>query len=120
MKYILSLCLLALSMPLLAQSTGSLGAAPDPLTPETFPMEVDLQAEGLDIEAQTSNLGKVVAVSLTNQGDQAVNCTVTFHNGPEIGGPVRVELAPGAQVEATETLERDVILVRTDVECERA
>lgn len=120
MKYFLSLCLLSFSLPLLAQTAVTPGVAADPLASGTFPIEVDLQAEGLDIEAETSNVGKVVAVSLTNQGDERVNCTVTFHNGPEIAGPVRVELAPGAQVEATETLRRDVILVRTDVECERA
>ena len=120
MKYLLSLCLLTLSLPLLAQTTLNAGVTTDPPGPGAFPIEVDLQAEGLDIETDTSNVGNVVAVILTNQGEQRTQCTVTFHNGPEVAGPVRVNIAPGAQVEATESLQRAVIRVRADVECERA
>lgn len=119
MRYLLSLCLLSFSLPLLAQTTVSPGAAPDPVTPGTFPVEVDLQAEGLDIDVATSSVGRVVGVTLTNQGQEAARCTVTFHNGPEIAGPVRVELGAGAEAQATETLDREAIVVRTDVECER-
>lgn len=119
MRYIFSLCLLSLSLPVLAQTTLNAGATTDPLGPGTFPIEVDLQAEGLNIETATSNVGRVVAVTLTNRGDNAAQCIVTFNNGPETAGPVRVKIAPGAQVEASETLQREVILVRTNVECER-
>ncbi len=120
MKYFLALCLMSLSLPLFAQATVSQGAFIDPVGTETFPMEVEVQAQGMNIDAETHNLGNVVSVTLTNRGEQPVECTATFNNGPEIAGPVRVRIAPGEQVEATETLRQSAIIVRVDVACERA
>jgi len=120
MKYILSLCLLTLSLPLMAQTTLNAGVTTDPLSTGIFPIEVDLQADGLNIETSTSNAGNVVAVTLNNRGDEAAQCTVTFNNGPEVAGPVRVKVGPGAQVDATETLQREAVVVRADVECEKS
>ncbi|WP_373187353.1 hypothetical protein [Halopseudomonas sp.] len=112
MKQLLLVGSLALSMffsmPLLAQQ------------PLGFPIDVQLQAEGLDLKStNTGNIGNVATVTLANQDRREVFCVATFVNGPERPSPLRVRLAPGEKTVLTQAFQRDIIRVRVMIECDQ-
>ncbi|MFT6429858.1 MAG: hypothetical protein ACJAXR_002186 [Halopseudomonas sp.] len=104
MKQLLIVGLLATSMPLLAQLS--------------FPVYVELEAQGLDlISTSTGNVGNVATVTLTNQESREIGCVATFVNGPEKPAPLRVRLAAGEKTVLTQAFQRDIIQVRASIEC---
>lgn len=115
MKQLFFVGLFALSMPLLAQQPTLVG--PDSLSPQGFPVNVQLQAEGLDLTTSTGNVGNVATVTLTNQDSREVFCVAAFQNGPEQPNPVRARLAPGEKTVLTQAFQREIIQVRVTIEC---
>lgn len=115
MKQLLFVGLLALSMPLMAQQ--STAAGPNLLSPQTFPIDVALQAEGLNLATDTGNVGNIATVTLTNQDNREVFCVAQFVNGPERPGPIRARLAPGEKTVLTQAFHREIIRVRVSIEC---
>ena len=110
MKQLLLVGVLAMSMPLLAQQSI--------LSPLSFPVDVELEAQGLDlISTSTGNVGNIATVTLTNQESHEIGCVATFVNGPEKPAPLRVRLAAGEKTVLTQAFQRDIIRVRASIEC---
>jgi hypothetical protein len=106
MKQLLLVGLLAISMPLMAQQ------------PLGFPVDVDLKAQGLELNtASTGNIGNVATVTLENLERSEISCVATFVNGPEKPSPLRVRLAPGEKTVLTQAFQREIIRVRVGIEC---
>lgn len=110
MKQLLLVGLLAISMPLLAQQSA--------LSPMSFPVDVELDAQGLDLTTtSTGNVGNLATVTVTNQDPRSALCVATFVNGPEKPSPLRARVAPGEKTVLTQALRRDIIRVRVSVKC---
>ena len=49
-----------------------------------FPIDIEMNSKGLDIDYRTSQFEMTVALQLTNHDMQAAECAVQFRNGPEL------------------------------------
>ncbi len=115
MKQLILVGLLAFPMPLMAQIPALVGTGA--LSPASFPVDVELQGEGLDLTTSTGNVGNVATVTLTNLGETEVFCVATFTNGPERPSPVRARLTSGEKTVLTQAFSREIVRVRVAIEC---
>lgn len=112
MKLILLAVLSVLALPLAAQV--------HPTSNQAFPIEIDLQAEGLDVTASSSRNGNVALVTLANAGAGQALCEVTFVNGPERPPLRRIRLEPGEEGLVSQAFKREVNRIRVTVDCNPA
>ena len=89
-----------------------------PLSAWAFPVDVEIESEGVSVIASSSYLSNVATVTLINEGGENALCTGTFVNGPERPSPNRVRLSPGEQMVMTQAFQRDITRVRVKVSCE--
>lgn len=88
-----------------------------PLTAWAFPIDVDVESEGVSIVASSAYLSNIATVTLLNEGTGNALCTATFVNGPERPSPSRVRLNPGEQTVMTQSFVRHITRVRVNVIC---
>ena len=112
MKYVL--------LSVLMLFTGALFAQGFPLTTKAFPVELELLAEGLELETRTGHLANIATVTVKNTDSRAVNCEASFVNGPERPVPARVRLASGEETVMTQAFNREVVRVRVTLTCQVA
>lgn len=112
MKAVLIVVLSVLSLPLSAQIHLAQNQA--------FPIDIDLQAEGLEITASSSRNSNVAMVTLGNAGSATALCEATFVNGPERPPLRRIRIEPGEQGLVSQAFMREVNRIRVTVECNPA
>lgn len=98
--------------------TASVLASMIPLTASAFPIDVEVESEGVSIVASSAYLSNIATVTLLNEGSENATCTATFVNGPERPLPSRVRLNPGEQTTMTQSFVRHINRVRVSVACE--
>jgi hypothetical protein len=89
-----------------------------PLSGWAFPVDVEVQSEGVSIVASSSYLSNIATVTLLNEGAENALCQAHFVNGPERPSPSRVRLNPGEQTVMTQAFQRHVNRVRVTVSCQ--
>jgi hypothetical protein len=82
-----------------------------------FPIEIEINAEGLDISATSDDVSNVATVTVRNDGDTTAECEGTFISGPERPFPRRTILEPGESTVLTQPFERAITLVRVTLNC---
>lgn len=89
-----------------------------PATVFAFPIEVEQQLNGAEIDIQTLDLGNNTgSVSLHNYGPRAAVCTARFRNGPESPRTRKARIASGDKAHLTARFSSAVIKLRVQVEC---
>ncbi len=89
-----------------------------PATVFAFPIEVEQQLNGAEIDIQTLDLGNNTgSVSLHNYGPRAAVCTARFRNGPESPRTRKTRIASGDKAHLTARFSSTVIKLRVQVEC---
>lgn len=89
-----------------------------PLAAAAFPVDVEVQSEGVSIVASSSYLSNIATVTLVNEGAENALCEARFVNGPERPSPSRVRLNPGEQTIMTQAFQRHINRVRVTVSCQ--
>lgn len=103
------IAVMLLSMPLLAQTI--------PANNKPFPIEIELQGEGLGVRASSGQVSNIATVTLTHTGTGPVLCEASFVNGPERPAAKRARLQPGEETVITQAFNREIIRVRVLVTC---
>lgn len=85
-----------------------------------YPVEVQVNASGLDIEVQDTQLDVATVLLLRNHEQQDVRCDVEWHNGPELNRQRRVSVEAGGQRTVRFSPRRQVIRVTVIVNCRLA
>lgn len=88
-----------------------------PLVAWAFPIDVEVESEGVSIVATSAYLSNIATVTLLNEGSENAMCSATFVNGPERPSPSRVRLNPGEQTVMTQAFMRHINRVRVNVVC---
>lgn len=88
-----------------------------PLTAWAFPIDVEVESEGVSVVASSAYLSNIATVTLLNEGSENALCSATFVNGPERPLPRRVRLNPGEQTLMSQTFVRHITRVRVNVVC---
>lgn len=83
----------------------------------SFPIDVELNVEGVSMSATSDDVSNVATVTLSNDGDIAAECEATFVNGPERPFPRRATLEAGESTVLTQPLERAITRVRVIINC---
>ncbi len=89
-----------------------------PFAAWAFPIDVEVQSEGVSIVASSSYLSNIATVTLLNEGPENALCEARFVNGPERPVPRRVRLNPGEQTILTQAFQRHINRVRITLSCE--
>lgn len=90
-----------------------------PATGFAFPIDVEQQLNGAEIDIQSMDLGNNTgSVSLHNYGQRAAVCTARFRNGPESPRTRRARLGSGERAHLTARFSTTVIRLRVQVECQ--
>ncbi|MCQ4294690.1 3-phosphoglycerate kinase [Pseudomonas stutzeri] len=85
----------------------------------TYPIDVDQQLNGADINVTPQAIDRdLAALLLLNYGETAAVCTAVFQNGPEAPRTRRTEVQPGERKALTSKFKRDVIRLRVKLTCE--
>ncbi len=83
----------------------------------SFPIEVEINAEGVSISATSDDVSNVATVNVSNDGDNTAECEATFVSGPERPFPRRTILEPGESTVMTQPFERVITKVRVTLNC---
>ncbi|WP_313089502.1 3-phosphoglycerate kinase [Pseudomonas sp.] len=85
----------------------------------SYPVELEQTLNGTEVQASTETIDRDMAgLVLQNLGDQSVECSAVFRNGPELPRTRRVTLAAGERKPMTAKFKRDVIRLRIQLTCE--
>lgn len=85
----------------------------------TYPIDVDQQLNGADINVTPQAIDRdLAALLLLNYGETPAVCTAVFQNGPEAPRTRRTEVQPGERKALTSKFKRDVIRLRVKLTCE--
>lgn len=83
-----------------------------------FPIEVEQQLNGAEIDIQTMDLGNNTgSVSLHNYGQRAAVCSARFRNGPESPRTRKARITSGEKAHLTARFSTTVIKLRIQVKC---
>ncbi len=89
-----------------------------PVAAFAFPIEVEKELNGAEIDVQTSDLGNNMAsVSLQNYGQRDAVCKARFRNGPESPRTRKARVVAGETAHLTARFSTTVIKMRVRVEC---
>ncbi len=89
-----------------------------PLAALAYPIDVEMTPGDTQIDYSAHDIAADLAsLTLVNVGENAVRCTATFNNGPEMPRIRRALLAPGETTHLTVKLHRQVVRLRIDVQC---
>lgn len=89
-----------------------------PVAAFAFPIEVEEQLNGAEINIEIMDLGNnTAAVSLTNYGQKAAVCKARFRNGPESPRTRKARIAGGETANLTARFSTTIIKMRVSVEC---
>ncbi|MEH6492773.1 3-phosphoglycerate kinase [Halopseudomonas sp.] len=83
----------------------------------SFPIDVEIHADGLSISATSDDVSNVATVTVSNDGDTTAECEGTFVSGPERPFPRRTILEPGESTVLTQAFERAITRVRVTLDC---
>lgn len=83
----------------------------------SFPIDVELNVEGVSISTTSDDVSNVATVTVSNDGDNAAECEATFVNGPERPFPRRTVLEAGERTVLTQAFEREITRVRVALNC---
>jgi len=83
----------------------------------SFPIDVELNVEGVSLSATSDDVSNVATVTLTNDGDTTAECEATFVSGPERPFPRRTILDAGESTVLTQPFERAITRVRVTINC---
>jgi len=82
-----------------------------------FPIDIEMNSKGLDIDYRTSQIEMMVALQLTNHDLQAAECAVRFQNGPELARTRRVTIGAQKSTTVQYTARRTVVRMRVTITC---
>lgn len=82
-----------------------------------FPIDIEMNSKGLDIDYRTSQIEMTVALQLTNHDMQAAECAVQFRNGPELARTRRVTVGAQKSTTVQYTARRTVLRMRVTINC---
>jgi len=83
----------------------------------SFPIDVEINANGVSVSATSADVSNVATVTLTNNGSNTAQCEATFISGPERPFPRRTQLDAGESTVLTQHFEREITRVRVSVNC---
>ncbi|TRX75923.1 3-phosphoglycerate kinase [Pseudomonas mangiferae] len=93
-------------------------AALVPLTAWAYPIDLDRQLNGTEVTYVTDDLDPSMgSITLRNDGQSPVACSVIFANGPEAPKRRRASLAPGETANLVVHFNRTIIKLRIELEC---
>lgn len=82
-----------------------------------FPTDLEINAEGLSIAAQTESDGRLAFIHISNREAFAVRCEAAFRNGPEVSRVRRATLEAAESRSLSWMPRRQVIRVRVVLSC---
>lgn len=82
-----------------------------------FPIDVEVNADGVTISATSDDVSNVATVTVSNNGGNTAECEATFVSGPERPFPRRTILDAGESTVLTQPFERAVTHVRVTLNC---
>lgn len=85
-----------------------------------FPTDLELDLDGLNVEALTHVDGRVALVRISNYESFAVRCEAVFRNGPEISRARRAVIDPTDTAVLSWTPRREVVRLRVELSCKPA
>ncbi len=85
-----------------------------------WPVDLNLETNGLEITAQVDQIGDSAVVRLTNYATVTVRCELVFRNGPETPRTRQVVLEPGDARPVSYRPQRTVVRLRIEGWCESA
>ncbi len=89
-----------------------------PIAAFAFPIEVEKQLNGAEIDIESMDLGNnTAAVSLQNYGQRAAVCKARFRNGPESPRTRKARIVAGETAHLTASFSTTIIKMRVSVEC---
>ncbi|MHC8310469.1 3-phosphoglycerate kinase [Pseudomonas sp. GT1P32] len=89
-----------------------------PLTAFAYPIDVQKQLNGLDIDYNAYDTDTDIAsIQVNNFGSTDAVCKVVFNNGPEAPRTRNIEVAAGKHKNATAKFNRTIIKMRIDLSC---
>lgn len=85
-----------------------------------FPIDLEVDAEGLDLEAVVHTDGLLAVVQVTNHEQAAIRCTARFFAGPDRGRTRRAIIEPGHSASLSWAPRRTVVRLRVELSCQMA
>ncbi|MFU8894914.1 MAG: 3-phosphoglycerate kinase [Gammaproteobacteria bacterium] len=85
-----------------------------------FPTDLELDVDGLNVQALTHIDGRVAGVRVSNHERFAVRCEAVFRNGPEISRARRAVIDPDDTALLSWTPRREVVRLRVELSCRPA
>ncbi|WP_250656726.1 hypothetical protein [Alkalimarinus coralli] len=83
------------------------------------PVYINEHFNGLDVSAESSLVGQQAMAFVENGEAQAIQCTVTFRNGPELPVKRRETIKPGVKKVFEAAMKRTIVKLTIDVECNK-
>jgi hypothetical protein len=89
-----------------------------PLTAFAYPINVQKQLNGMDIDYNAYDTDTDIAsIQVNNFGSTDAVCKVVFNNGPEAPRTRNIEVAAGKHKNATAKFNRTIIKMRINLTC---
>jgi hypothetical protein len=83
-----------------------------------FPVDLEVDAEGLNIGTVVHSDDKLAIVSVTNQEEFPLRCEAEFHSGPEHGRTRFAIIEPGRVASMSWAPRREVVRLRIALSCQ--
>ena len=89
-----------------------------PLTALAYPIDVNKQLNGLNIDYNAFDTDNDIAsIQVNNYGKTDATCRVVFNNGPEAPRTRTIEVLAGKHKNATAKFTREIIKMRITLTC---
>jgi hypothetical protein len=84
-----------------------------------FPVDLEVDADGLSIGTVVHSDGALAIVSVTNQEEFPLRCDAEFLSGPEFGRTRHAIIEPGRVASMSWTPQREVVRLTIKLSCAR-